>query len=472
MLPFMNHIFHVAKHLIGLLVVAMLTGCTIGPDYVRPDVSLPAAWQATLPHGGRYGEMAEWWKQFNDATLTEMQASAQSNSPSLDKAAAAIRSARSSITISRAAGLPSLSAGATTTRTGEAGTSGSAATTTSNGIDASWELDLFGGVRRSVEAAKATLSAKEADWHDARISLSAEVAVDYVDYRACRIKQSVYQDQSLSYRETQRSTRASVDAGFSAPADLALAEAGAASASSSAIAQEAACEVGVKSLVAITGLSETYVRQMLGTGKEPIPNPSEATLEVVPATLVTQRPDVISAERQLASAMAKIGVAEANRWPAISVTGSIYVTHALGASTTPWSLVPALSVPLFNGGALSAKVEIARADYDTAFANYKSTVRNAIKEVETVLVNLDSTVRREQDARTSARQYQVYFKAAEINWLAGRISLLDLEIARRSALSAEIALVELNQNRITYWIQLYKALGGAWKSSQNSEGVQ
>jgi len=463
--------FHIHVHMICLLASSLLVGCAAGPDYVRPEVRMPANWQASVPHGGKLEQMTDWWNQFKDPVLTALQQAAQKDSPTLDTAVAAIKSARASVTTNRASGIPSLSASASATNSGYVGTTSSAAITTSSGVDASWEIDLFGGVSRSVESAKATLEAKEADWHNARISLAAEVATDYVDYRACRLTLAAYEDQANSYQETLRMTRISVQAGFSAPSDLALAEAGAASASSTAIDQQAQCDLGIKALVAVTGLEEMRIRELLGSDSVPLPTPAEVSIESVPATLISQRPDIISSERQLASAMAKIGVAEANRWPSLNLTGSIAVSQAAGVTTTPWSLAPVLSLPLFNAGSLAAKVDSARADYDSALATYKNNVRTAVKEVEQALVSLDSAARREGYARSSATQYRAYFRASQINWQAGLISLLDLETARRTAISAEVSLVSVNQIRVDQWIVLYKALGGGWQSAvTNSQG--
>ena len=470
-----NFHFHVC--LICILVNVLLAGCAAGPDYVRPDIQTPLNWQAPVPHSSKMEQMTDWWSQFKDPVLTALQQAAQSDSPTLDQAVAAIKSARSSVTTSRASGIPSLSASASATNSGYVGTASSTATTissgttTSSGIDASWEVDLFGGVRRSVESAKATVEAKEADWHNARISLAAEVATDYVDYRACRLMLASYEDQAHSYQETLRMARISVEAGFSAPSDLALAEAGAASASSNAIDQQAQCNLGIKALVAVTGLEEMHIRELLGSDSVPIPTPAEVSIESVPATLISQRPDIISSERQLASAMAKIGVAEANRWPSLNLTGSIAVSQTAGVATTPWSLAPVLSLPLFNAGSLASKVDSARADYDSALATYKSNVRTAVKEVEQALVSLDSAARRESESRTSATRYRAYFRTSQISWQAGLTSLLDLETARRTAITAEISLVGVNQTRVDQWIVLYKALGGGWQSPvTNSQG--
>jgi outer membrane protein, multidrug efflux system len=221
----------------------------------------------------------------------------------------------------------------------------------------------------------------------------------------------------------------------------------------------------VKTLVSATGLPEPQVRTLLGEQAEAMPNPAEYSLDALPASVIEQRPDVISAERQVASTLAKIGVAEANRWPTFTITGSISAATTAGLATTPWSLVPAISLPLFQGGSLTAKVASARADYDSAVASYTSTVRNAVFEVEQALVNLDSAALRERDAQTSAEQYRQYVAASEVSWRSGLGSLQDLETARRSYLSAELSRIELQQTRVTQWITLYKAMGGGWQGA-------
>lgn len=452
----------------GLALSLMLAGCAVGPDYRRPAVPVAKAWQAPLPHGGQLASLTEWWSRFHDPVLSDLLATAQADSPSLEQAGAAIAKARATQRSSASSWLPSLSASASSTQAGtKAGIGASPTVTTGAGLDASWELDLFGATRRSVESARALLDARVADWHDARVSLAAEVATDYVDYRACEIKLAAYRDEAKSQRETERLTRLSAGAGFAASADADLAQASAASAEATATAQQAECDLTVKSLVALTGLDESALRGKLAAAHG-LPSPDGLAVARVPADLLTQRPDIVSAERSLASASADIGVAEAARWPGLTLSGSINATAAAGAASLPWSFGPSLSAPLFQGGALKAKKEGAEAAYASALAGYKQTVRSAVKEVEQALVRLDSAAKREADSRTSAEGYRRYFRATEEHWKAGGASLLDLETSRRSAISAEIALVELQQNRIDYWIALYKAVGGGWQGLASS----
>jgi len=306
-----------------------------------------------------------------------------------------------------------------------------------------------------------------ADWHDARVSLAAEVATTYLDYRAGRLKEQYYKEQAASQDKTSELTALSAKAGFSSQADASLARASAAGTRSTALAQKAACEVLVKSLVALTGLAEPELRRLLGTATPELPQPESLKVNSIPAELLRQRPDLVSAERSLASASAQIGVAEAQRYPSLSLSGSITLSAASGtALTAPWSFGPSLSVPVFNGGKLAAGVKSAQADYDSALAGYRQTVRDAVKEVEQALVRLDSMAGREAEALTSAAGYRAYLLATEQNWRVGRASQLDLETARRSAIGAEITLLELKQSRLEYWVALYKAVGGGWNTGK------
>ena len=311
------------------------------------------------------------------------------------------------------------------------------------------------------------IAAREADWHDARVSLTAEVATDYVDYRACRIKQAYYEEQAASQERSDALTQLSARIGFTAPADARLTEASTASTRATALAQATECEVLVKTLVALTGIEEVPLRRTLAQDQPALPRTEGLRVETVPADLLRQRPDIVAAERALASTSALIGVAEAARWPSLTLSGSVSLAKTQGSSlTAPWSFGPALTLPIFDGGTISANIKSARADYDSALATYRQTVRDAVMEVEQALVRLDSVAERETALQKSAEGYRAYFKATEQNRKAGGASVLDLEPARRSAITTEIRLIELQQNRLEYWIALYKAVGGGWQGQQ------
>jgi NodT family efflux transporter outer membrane factor (OMF) lipoprotein len=279
-------------------------------------------------------------------------------------------------------------------------------------------------------------------------------------------------DNLDSLRKTAAGIRVAAENQLTAPAELTLASAGVANASASLTAQEAECELGVKSLVALTGLDEPKLRQHLGQEVAAIPVPAALEVRAVPAQLLSQRPDLVAAERTLAAASADIGVAEASRYPRLSLLGSVAVgrTSAGGMTlnTSPWSFGPSLSLPLFDGGRLHAQVSSARAGYDMALASYQGAVRSAVRETEQSLVRLDAAGKRLDDVAASARDYRRYFESAQENWRAGGISLLTLEESRRSALQAEQTLISTRRDRVLYGIALYKALGGGWQNTDTT----
>lgn len=447
-----------------ILTALLLGACAVGPTYSEPELRAPASWQATLPHDGKLTSLEDWWQQFDDPVVGQLVAAAQADSPSLTKAWARIEKARATLTTERSAGLPSLTGSGAATRAHQQSTQGAAVTANSRsgGLDAAWEIDLFGKVRRNSEAASARVDARIADWHDARVSLAAEVADTYVQYRACELLADTYEREQSSTAATEKATSAAVAAGFNPPSDAALARATSASATSTLLSQREQCALLVKSLVALTGLEEPALRTLMGSDK-PLPTPSGLQVASVPADALRQRPDLASLERELAATSAEIGAAKADLYPSLSLSGSITVSASGAASAfTGWSFGPALSIPLFDGGRRRAAVDSAKAGYESALADYRQGVRTAVKEVEQSLVKLDSAARRAEQAEHAAEDYRRYFQATETNWRAGGESLITLEEARRLSLSAEVSLITLQRDRVEQWIALYKALGGAW----------
>ncbi|MDQ6881821.1 MAG: TolC family protein, partial [Pseudomonadota bacterium] len=271
---------------------------------------------------------------------------------------------------------------------------------------------------------------------------------------------------ATSRGETSRLAELTSRAGFTAPAGAALARASAAEGSAKATQQRARCDIDVKALVALSAVPEPELRRQLAT---PWQDPGPVLLPVVslPASLLAQRPDVYQAEREVAAASADIGSALAQRYPRLGLTGTLGVgTVRIGGGNTDlqtWSIGPfALTFPLFDGGRRAANVDAARARYEEAAVLYASRVRQAVREVEEALVNLESARLRMQDARTAAEGFRLFFSATEARYRSGLGSLVELEDARRTALAAETALVDLQRERIAAWIALYRAIGGGW----------
>ncbi|QWF71970.1 efflux transporter outer membrane subunit [Methylomonas paludis] len=459
---------------------SLLAGCSVFPDYVRPAIVTPAHWQAQRSDAGGAADFIDWWRQFDDPVLTRLLLAAEQDNPTLEQAVASIASARATLSGADAGGLPSLTGKTTFSRSKGGSAYGTSSQTTTNtgfstgitqilsgSLDASWELDLFGKFAFNQQAEQARLRAAELSWQNAKVSLAAEVASNYVSYRACELAAAAYQNAIASKQDTARLTGILARVGFSSSADGVLAEASQLASESSLIAQRTECDNTVKALVALTDLDEADLRAWLAGGNG-IPTPAQFKVDSVPTDLLTQRPDLVADERKLAAASADVGNAVASRYPSISLSGSIgrrkIDSTGLTLTSNTWSIGPTITLPIFDGGQLRSKVDSAEAGYASALATYRSDIRAAIKEVEQALVNLSGAEQREMAERRSAEQYRQYFRVAEINWRAGGLSLLSLEDARSQMITQEISHIKQQQNRVQYWIALYKALGGGWRS--------
>ena len=443
-----------------------LAGCATPLSPPPVAATAPPQWYAPLPHHGALTDLTRWWQQFNDPLLVQLIESAQTSSPTVASARARIGQARANAIAARAALLPTLDAQASASR-GNAQPPAPLATTLQAGLQAGWEIDLFDANAKASQGAGARLESAQAGWHDARVSVAAETAVSYVNLRTCERQLAVTVNDTQSRAETARLSDLTARAGFTAPATAALARASAAEASARATQQRAQCDIEVKALVALSGWPEPQLRQrLLAPWQEPAQSPLLPIVSL-PAQLLAQRPDVYRAEREVAAASAEVGSAQAQRYPRLTLSGSIAagMVHTGGASTNlqTWSIGPvAVTLPLFDGGRRAANIEAAGARYDEAVALYTDRVRQAVREVERALVNLESARLRMEDARTASEGYRASFVATEARYRSGLGSLVELEDARRTALAAETALVTLQRERLAAWISLYRAAGGGW----------
>ncbi len=443
-------------------IATVLTGCAVGPKYETPTLPSGTAWIAAQPAAPTAADLTRFWQQFDDPALSALIDAAQQSSPTLAQAAARIAQARAQLASVRGAQFPSADVNGSVRR----GNQGAPLNTTAAvSLDALWEMDLWGANAKTSSAARARVQARNADWHDARISLASEVASNVVGYRAC-VQLAAAQTQDLGSREqTARLTQLKVTAGFDAPADARLSQASVADARQRLLGQQTECDVTVKALVALTGKDEPALRTIL-TGRNEIPRPQEFAVESVPAKVLSQRPDLASVERELMAASEEIGVAQANRLPRISLLGSIgFAGVRIGGDTTDqktWSFGPSLSLPIFDAGRRKAGADAAQARFDEARAGYELRVRLAVREVEEALLRLDSAARREGDAQAASRDYDAFFAATDTRFKAGAASVLDLEEARRPQLAAKQALIGVQRERVAAWISLYTALGGGW----------
>ncbi|AOJ09685.1 efflux transporter outer membrane subunit [Burkholderia mayonis] len=468
----------------GALLCA-LTGCMVGPSYRPPDASslkIPDAWHATLPHGGSVVELARWWRQFDDPALSSLIDAAQADSPTIDATVARMRQARASRAASGAGLLPKLDGVASFNRSNantQAVTSNDVSHSTSiesgeldttrGGLQASWEIDLFGKTRRRMQADDARIDASVADWHDARVSVAADVADAYFRTRACESLVDAQEDEQRSRIATDAVTRRRVAAGFLSPSDAALPKASIAEGDDVLGRQRAECETDRNALVALTGLPRGELDARLAAGRATVPEPRDGAIDALPARTIAQRPDVRASERALAAASAEIGEATAARLPSLSLSGSIeidrYRVSGQALTLRPWSFGPSLSVPLFDGGSGAARVEGARGRYDEALANYKRKVRQAVMEVENALARIDASVGRERAALVAQAHYGRYAQTVERRFRAGASDVLEVETARRQYVTSRQSVASARLERAQAWIALYRAVGGGWRQA-------
>jgi len=454
-----------------------LGACALAPRTPPADTAPtgPAAWQAPLPHAGSTGELARWWQQFDDPLLAPLIEAAQQASPTLAQSRSRVEQARATRTASGAALAPSLNATASASR-GRQDVSAPLGTSLSAGLQAAWEIDLFGANAAGRDAAQARLDAAASGWHEARVAVAAEVASSYLDLRACEAQLVTTRQDAASRAETARLTGLSANAGFQAPASAALARASAAQGNATLTQLQASCDRSVKALVALTALDEPTLRSRMAQRTARLPQPTELGVARVPAEVLNQRPDVDAAARELLAASADVDQAQAQRLPRIALSGNLGAARFdSGATTldgTVWSLGPlSVSLPLFDAGTRRANVVAARARYDAAASAYRGTLRTAVREVEEALLTLQSTAARDPDARTATDGFEASYRATEARYQGGLASLFELEDARRSAVQANSALIDLQRERVAAWIALYRALGGGWNRADSTAAL-
>lgn len=447
----------------------VLTGCAVGPTYVAPNASTAAnakQWYADRAGAAANVPANEFWQRWNDSSLSTLLDNAMKTATTIEAAQARIAQARAGATIARSGSLPSATASSTLSR-GEQGTG--VASVFSGAVQAAWELDLFGANRRGRDAADARLEARERDLADARVSLASDIATAYVNLRVNEALLGGFDRDAKSRSETERLTQLKTKAGFEAPANAALASAAASEAKTRVVSQQAEIDLAVKSLVTLTAMSEPEVRATLQPRSGQLNPPPQLALPSVPAEMLARRADLAALERELAANVADIGVAEADRYPRITLSGSIgySATRAFGNTLdgATWGFGPSVSIPLFDAGRRKANVELAKARYAELNANYRATALRAVREVEEALTRIDSVQKRDADTKASLANYESFAKAAEARLSAGVGSVLELEDARRAVLGAQVNVLTLERERMTAWISLFRAVGGDWNAN-------
>lgn len=465
-----------ARMIALLLTATSLASCVVGPDYQKPFLVLPVSWgNAKQAKPSKPPELAEWWRRLNDPMLDELIQEAVAGNLDVATSKAKIREARATYRQAGGALLPSVDGAASATRSRTASTGTDGASTGNEfqaGFDASWELDLFGANRRTVEAARYGMDAAEEELRSTLLTLLGDVASYYVEARGYQARIALARRTAASQQETAALTRLKFEAGASSTVDVANAAGQAATTEADIPDLETSYAEAVHRLSVLTGRPPATLADRLKKSR-PIPRPKLPIPTGIPADTLMTHPDVRLAERQYAQYTAKVGEAEAARYPSVSLTGDVATTGTrigdLGkGSTISWSFGPSLSVPIFQGGQLKAAVEIAQAQRDQYFVAYRTAVLTALEDVENAIVALHQERIKSGKLAISVKHYRDAASLGRSLYQSGSQSFLDLLEAERSLYSAEDSLIQSQVAITTDYIALNKALGGGWNGLVDS----
>ncbi|MBR8187348.1 efflux transporter outer membrane subunit [Burkholderia ambifaria] len=467
---------------VAVATAVLLAGCAVGPDYHRPDTSIPAAFKEA-PAGWKVAQPADradrgpWWSVYDDPQLDALIGKLNASNQTIAQSAAAYRQARALVAEARAAYFPTVGltasgsrarSGRTSTSSGASGfgSSSSISNSYSVGLDASWEPDLWGKVSRSVSAQRAGEAAAAADLANARLSQQALLAQTYFQLRTSDALQKLLDDTVKSYGDSLRLTQNQYAQGVAARADVIQAQTQLQS------AQAAAIDNGVARAQYEHAIA-TLIGEPASTFSLP-PNPLTAQPPItpvdVPSALLERRPDIAAAERRAASANEQIGVAIAAFFPTLtlSATGGFQSSVWSQLFTLParfWTVGPQLAATLFDAGLRAAQTDAARATYDQDVAAYRLAVLTAFQDVEDNLAS-QRILAQEVDVQRQAVDSAEQALAIVTNqYKAGTVAYLNVLSAQTTAFTAQQKLATIAGQRMVSSVGLVKALGGGWDAS-------
>lgn len=440
----------------------LLAGCAVGPDYEMPKLGMPLGWlglgaDERLVAEGEVVKL-DWWKAFNDPVLDGLMQQALARNGDLRVAQARVLEARGARLAAQASLLPALDGTAQGAR-GNANATGRLTETSAATLDASWEIDLFGGNRRAAEAARARLGGAEAEARLTRVRLLAEVAIQYLDVR--RLQQQLeYARKNLDDQsKTLELVRAQQREGVVSQLIVAQNQVQVASTAAAIPQLEANLSAVRNGLGVLVGAQPVEIAQTVGEVK-PVPVSTTQVLVGTPASVIAARPDVRVAERELAAATAEQGVAFANWFPRVSLTGLFGLQNFGSGASEAWSAGGVVSLPLIDFGRVRALVRQADARQVQALATYEQTVLAALADVETSLSAYVKAVERRQRLLEAADASRNALRLAKLQYAEGVASNLDVILAEQQQLVAEDALAGGEAAVGQGLAGLYKAIGG------------
>ncbi len=473
---------------VAAVCLLLLTSCSVGPDYAKPDAPTAtqfkelAGWKPATPADAV--ERGSWWTIYGDTELNDLEAQIDISNQTLKQSEAAYRQSRAVVDQARASFFPTLAGsgsaqrsyegpgasrgglGSTaggTTFVGSRGTGGTAINAFSSSLQGTWDLDIWGKIRRTVEGDVATAQASAADLASARLSAQATLATDYIQLRYQEQLKSLLETTAVDFHRSLEIAQNQYNAGVAAKADVLSAQ------TQYLGAQAQAINAGV-----LRATLEHAIAVLIGKpagdfaiGPGSLPDKVPVVPVGVASTLLERRPDIASAERKMAAANAQIGVAIAGYFPDITLTGSYGsqatdVAKLFASPTSVWSVGGTVAETLLDFGSRSAQVEQARAAYDEAVANYRQTVLTGFQQVEDEL----STLRILQDqAKVEVEVVKSALEAARLTlnqYKAGTVPYSSVITAQATALSDEQTALTVMQNRLTASVSLVEAIGGGW----------
>lgn len=462
-----------ARHLLPLVVLAV-SGCMVGPDYVRPTAPTSATfkeaegWKVAQPADA--APRGNWWEAYNDPTLNDLMAQVDVNNFSIALYEARVRQANAGTQAARAALYPFVDLGVGASRNSTSSSVNGRSTNSAYNIrlGASWEPDLWGGIRRNIESAGASAQASEADLANARLSVQASLAQNYFLLRVQDAQIALLNDTVTAFERSVQLTRNQYNAGIVARGDVAQAE-----------AQLKSTQAQVFDARLSRAQLEHAVAVLVGKPPSELSIAANSTLTatypdiplVVPSALLERRPDIAAAERRAAAANAEIGVAQAAFFPAISLSAnggvqSSVIGSLLSLPSRYWTLGASLAQTIFDAGLRTAQKEQAVASYDQAVATYRSTVLTGFQEVEDNLAALnlltqEATV--QQEAVAAARQSATI---ALNQYRAGTANYIAVVVLQANALNNERNALGITARRLTASVDLVRAMGGGWDATQ------
>jgi NodT family efflux transporter outer membrane factor (OMF) lipoprotein len=496
-----------------LAAAMLLAGCSVGPDFTQPDAKLPTMWNSNKGHAKTntpsqtvLGPInAAWWTSFNDPELVALENRVANSNLDLKLASLRLAESRSERSITAADRYPTVDGNASATRerasangvmglAGELSQAGDAATIANGtgtgvaaistkgngsslapfnifqaGFDSSWELDLWGRVRREVEAADASVTAQEDARRDLLMSTMAEVARDYIQLRGTQTDYAITLDNLHAAKDIERVTRERYTNGLASELDVvqASSQVTAESALLPQLGQQA--DETINRLSFLLGEEPGALRVELETTK-PIP-PTPPTVPVgIPSDLARRRPDIREAEATLHQATAEIGVAKADFYPSITLSGSASIQSMQFSQLGNWSsrqfaIGPSISLPIFEGGRLKSTLNLRKEQQQEAAVTYQRTVLSAWHEIDNALTAYSSQQLSHDQLQATVNDDQKALRLAQAQYTAGTGSFLQVLDAERSLLSAQQALTDNTTQISTTLVSLYKALGGGWEST-------